>query len=396
MLYQMLTGEVPQGEFLPASRMKPNIDPRFDAVILKAMSWDVDARYNATSALKADLKAALTPPEKVTDEKPAKKKLPPFQSAPSKKRGVPGMVAVVPVIVAVGLVALAVSVIQKKRGDADGPEPKRDAPPVFGAAPVQPLPAIPPKARDTDEKTPAKSPAQAVAKAEPNPGPSTPKGEPKTADKPKPDMAAGKSATAKAKSGEKPPEEFWKPPQAKPTDPVAMPKKPVSPASPAKQPPILMSDVSDLVKQRLAELKKGFEAKREDLLNQEYYPKMETLKEQYASALKRTRDSAKPAGNTALVQAIQTELQLLADNRAIPERDDASTPPELVELRTTYRTHRDANRDSLPSLLLPVYDAHLQQLDQLQNELLQVNRATDARFVELTVEDVRSARASLE
>lgn len=403
MLYQMLTGEVPKGEFLPASKMKPDVDPRFDNVILKAISWDVDARYASAAAIKNDLEATLAPPEPEGD-KAKKKELPPFQAAPSKKRGISGLVAVVPVIIAMGLVALAVSVIQKKRGDDTGPEPERKAPPVFGAAPVKPLPEAPVAAKE-EPKEPEKPVAKPVAKAEPTakrapaPSPEVP-----AKPQPKPEPTPADPKMAKATTGEKPPDEFWKPPPGKspsmsgtPNEAVSPPAKPASAKSDlTKPPPIVMADVSDLVKKRLAEMNAEFESQREALLDRDYYPKMETLKSQYAAALKRTRDAAQAGNDTALTEAVEAELQLVADNRAIPERDEANTPPELVELRTTYRTHRNANRNALPSLLLPVYDAHLEKLSQLQAELLQVNRATDARFVELTVEDIRSARGSLE
>ena len=61
MLYHMLTGEVPRGAFdLPSRRI--GTDPRFDAIILKAMKMDRAERYQSSSAIRQDLDAILTLP----------------------------------------------------------------------------------------------------------------------------------------------------------------------------------------------------------------------------------------------------------------------------------------------------------------------------------------------
>ncbi|MBL9178036.1 MAG: protein kinase [Verrucomicrobiaceae bacterium] len=61
MLYHMLTGEVPRGAFdLPSHRV--GIDPRFDAIILKAMKMDREERYQSSGAIRHDLDAILTLP----------------------------------------------------------------------------------------------------------------------------------------------------------------------------------------------------------------------------------------------------------------------------------------------------------------------------------------------
>jgi serine/threonine protein kinase len=61
MLYHMLTGEIPRGSFdLPSRRI--GTDPRFDAIILKAMKMDREERYQSSSAIRQDLDAILTMP----------------------------------------------------------------------------------------------------------------------------------------------------------------------------------------------------------------------------------------------------------------------------------------------------------------------------------------------
>lgn len=60
LLYEMLTGQVPRGVFDPPSR-KAGTDPRFDAIVLRAMQEAPDRRYPDAAALKADLLALAQP-----------------------------------------------------------------------------------------------------------------------------------------------------------------------------------------------------------------------------------------------------------------------------------------------------------------------------------------------
>ncbi|MDI1314563.1 bifunctional serine/threonine-protein kinase/formylglycine-generating enzyme family protein [Prosthecobacter sp.] len=61
MLYQMLTGAVPRGLWtLPAA--KHGTDPRFDAIISKAMQTDREARYQTAAEIRQELDVILTTP----------------------------------------------------------------------------------------------------------------------------------------------------------------------------------------------------------------------------------------------------------------------------------------------------------------------------------------------
>ena len=61
MLYQMLTGNVPRGMFTMPSVMIGS-DPRFDAIIAKAMKYDREERYLTATDLRRDLDVILTTP----------------------------------------------------------------------------------------------------------------------------------------------------------------------------------------------------------------------------------------------------------------------------------------------------------------------------------------------
>ncbi len=62
MLYQMLTGKLPQGMFEMPSMQVPGLDPRYDGIIAKALREDRDLRYGSAAELRRDLDAILTRP----------------------------------------------------------------------------------------------------------------------------------------------------------------------------------------------------------------------------------------------------------------------------------------------------------------------------------------------
>ena len=62
MLYQMLTGKLPQGLFEMPSLQVPGLDPRYDGIVAKALREDRAVRYQEASELRHDLDAILTQP----------------------------------------------------------------------------------------------------------------------------------------------------------------------------------------------------------------------------------------------------------------------------------------------------------------------------------------------
>lgn len=61
MLYQMLTGKLPQGMFEMPSKKVEGLDARFDAIIAKALMEDRDKRYQTVAQMRVDFSDLLVP-----------------------------------------------------------------------------------------------------------------------------------------------------------------------------------------------------------------------------------------------------------------------------------------------------------------------------------------------
>jgi serine/threonine protein kinase len=71
MLYQMLTGKLPQGMFELPSIQVQGLDPRYDGIIAKALREDREVRYQSAKAMRQDLDAILTQPVVKLEPAPA-------------------------------------------------------------------------------------------------------------------------------------------------------------------------------------------------------------------------------------------------------------------------------------------------------------------------------------
>jgi serine/threonine protein kinase len=67
MLYQMLTGKLPQGLFEMPSMQVPGLDPRYDAIVAGAMREDREQRYQRILDMRRALDAILTQPVQKTE-----------------------------------------------------------------------------------------------------------------------------------------------------------------------------------------------------------------------------------------------------------------------------------------------------------------------------------------
>jgi len=89
MLYQMLTGEIPRGMWsMPSTKV--GSDPRFDAVIQKAMQTDRELRYQDATEIRHDLDVIMTQPLQKEEPKQAAAPAPSARpEAPRSSRSIP-------------------------------------------------------------------------------------------------------------------------------------------------------------------------------------------------------------------------------------------------------------------------------------------------------------------
>lgn len=153
MLYNMLTGEIPHGTSPPASQ-KAGCDPRFDAIITKAMANDVTRRYQNARELRRDLDRILTVP--VAKEQPAPQvrggmqPRPIQQYAPPPKSAAPWGLLVAALIVLGGAALFFLNrspapAPQDTPGiptDTAATEPPPPAPVAGGTRPAPPAPQV--------------------------------------------------------------------------------------------------------------------------------------------------------------------------------------------------------------------------------------------------------------
>ncbi|MFO1484702.1 MAG: protein kinase [Verrucomicrobiaceae bacterium] len=60
-MYQLLTGALPRGTWQPPSMLRPGLDPRLDAVVIRALMPDRQHRYQSIGDMRRAIEAALVP-----------------------------------------------------------------------------------------------------------------------------------------------------------------------------------------------------------------------------------------------------------------------------------------------------------------------------------------------
>jgi len=200
MLYRMLTGKLPRGNFDLPSEIQSELDPRLDGVISRSMEADPDNRYSSASELRLALDPVITSPmsrkQMAKNEETAMLATKSADKASSPKKSI--TIAVAALVMVGGLVAFLMNSGDKQdKADtpvvavAKTPPEKKPVPPVAKAS-------VPPVTEKPKATTPAKPAEPMVKKAEATVAKAKP-----TADSPKKEAVKAAPSPAELKQQQK-------------------------------------------------------------------------------------------------------------------------------------------------------------------------------------------------
>jgi hypothetical protein len=312
MLYQMLTGEVPRGAAPPPSEMTPEIDPRLDAIVAKAMADLPCDRYaDASSLLQAleDLRRTQAseglpettffnaapptpaPPAPVVQHAPPPAAYPAqraYDDASSSYPESQGSSSLLPWLASLVVVAIAGFWAWQQWREMNGlAQPATStAPPLVVMQPTKP------------ESTPPASPAPS-------------------------DMVAASPAPAENSPG---------------TDPSGLSASPPAPASPtpaaAPPPPTIPPEELAETQRRITQIQADFDASaKEWQAGQD--AKFDQLEAFYLRAVRNEIVAMRNERRLEDLAGLQEEERLLVSNTPLPPLDVAA-PFALVRLRSIY------------------------------------------------------------
>ena len=316
MLYQMLTGTLPRGQFKTPSEHRPELDFRLDEIVSRAMQTDPDDRYGSATAIRTDLdliaNAPVTKVEVIEDEEKAPAAVPKKTITPPKKSKVGLWTSV-----AVGAVVVAVLALVLLPAQGDKVETAAPAPVA-----VEPDPVV----AEVEKPTPPPAKIEPVAKAKEE-----------KADPPAPTAVAEVPKVVEQ--------------EAKP-EPVVE-EKPI--VAEAMAEPTEAPFISELKIRLNGYLK----ARQKAVLD---------LAVKYEGALSARTNTAADAGDLPLVKSFRAEAKLVADLKKELAANDgnltarvnstatlpdlaAGAPPGLAQLRETWTNERAKISNTLDAQL---------------------------------------------
>ena len=366
MLYQMLTGDIPRGMFKMPSKKFQSIDPRFDAIVRRALEHDREERYQSSHELRIDLDVILTTPRAAPGQEASA--VMPKQATPPP----PGR-----------------TVVPSSRNPGSTQQ-RRPAPPPEDL----PLPTPPPpsstlpyviaavlmlagggwfifqnKHVPSEQVTEATTPATIT--------PPTPTGTPtKTEKLPPPSMTPPATTTA------------IKPPTSTGTSMPTAPKTTTSVPPTTPKP----SGSDSAMFNRLSQLESQFQTAFEREVNTAYADQIATLGTGYAAALDRTMQEASKAGRLDETIALREEKQRFTTHKFMPSIDPSGLHSAVVKLRNTYRSAEKNYSQQKDATSLPLYDRYIEVLSALEKELISQGQSADAARVRTKRDDVVARR----
>lgn len=365
MLYQMLTGDIPRGMFRMPSQKFLSIDPRFDAIVRRALEHDREERYQNSQEMRQALDVILTTPRAEPGQE-ASAALPRQPSSPP-----PPSRTVVPSSRNPGS-------SPQRQSSALWPEPEEPLPPKPEPGSTMPyviaallILGIGGWFISTLKIQPAASQAGEVVDATP---------------------AATPTATPAASAPAVPR------PDSKPQAPRGsarpLPDSPPPPPPPrGTPPPVNPPPAEGTVTQRLAQLESQFQAAFERDVNAIYAEQVSTLGTGYVAALERAIQDAQKAARLDEALALREEKQRFSAQKVMPSIDPSTLHASVVKLRTTYRAAEKKYAQQKDAASLPLYDRYIEVLNSLEKEALAQGHSSDALAVRSRREDVITRRS---
>ncbi|MDB6004295.1 MAG: hypothetical protein JWR15_1282 [Prosthecobacter sp.] len=372
MLYQMLTGDIPRGMFKMPSQKFRSIDPRFDAIVRRALEHDREERYQTSHELRLALDVILTTPRAEPGQESS-------AVLPKQPAHTPGR-TVVPSARNPGS--------SQQRTHPRHEPPYQPPPPPHKAEPSSTMPyviaallmlgvggwfivnrqptAIPHNPSETAETATAKAP---VPKSIPTPPPEPPPVTPKTTPPSPPVKSTPGSASI---------------------PPVVM--APTTPPRPVVTPTAPAVSAQDTIIYRLAQLESQFQTAFERDVNATYADQLATLGAGYSTALDRAMLDASKAGRLDETIALREEKQRFTTHKFMPSIDPSSLHKAVVTLRNAYRTAEKKYAQQKDATSLPLYDRYIEVLTSLEKEVLSQGRSADASAVRIKRDDVTARR----
>lgn len=372
MLYQMLTGDIPRGMFKMPSQKFQSIDPRFDAIIRRALEHDREERYQTSHELRQALDVILTTPRAVSGQESS-------AALPKQPPQTPGR-TVVPSSRNPGSAQQRTAPKPEPYQPPPKAEPTSTMPYVIAALLMlgfggyfivnrQP-PAIPPTPVESAEKTTITAPPAPTPQIATTPSPQpTPKPQPVT-----PSYTPPPVQPAPASS---------KPPAMVPATPPATVTQ-VRPATPASS--------NEPIVYRLSQLESQFQSAFEREVNTSYTDQLDTLGTGYSTALDRATQDATKAGRLDEALALREEKQRFTTHKFMPSIDPSSLHRSVVNLRNAYRTAEKKYSQQKDASSLPLYDRYIGLLNSLEKEVLAQGRIAEAAAVRTKRDDVIARR----
>lgn len=361
MLYQMLTGDIPRGMFRMPSQKFQSIDPRFDAIVRRALEHDREERYQSSHELRLDLDVILTTPRAEPGQESS-------AALPKQPPHTPGR-----------------TVVPSSRNPGSAPQqrsmPRHEPyqpPPPHKAEPTSTLPyvlfallilGIGGWFIINHQQTPASAPGLSETT----------------------DTTATHPPASESKIGTSPP------PKPPPPPPTGSPK-PVIPA-PGSTPPTAAPGPSptpattgEPIIYRLAQLESQFQTAFERDVNAAYTEQLTTLGTGYVTALDRATQDATKAGRLDEAVALRDEKQRFTTHKFMPSIDPSSLHKTVVTLRNAYRSAEKKYAQQKDATSLPLYDRYIEVLTTLEKEFLAQSRTADASTVRIKRDDVIARR----